>query len=101
MTIEKFAHDKIMILQENVKLASMTVQVGNKNTQSYVKIISSEVEKIAFLLMTHIQMTYSQIFNSTKSSIGQKNVESLSLAEQLIEEIQTILNFLSQHRLRV
>ena len=88
-----------MILQENVKLASLTIQVGDENTQSYVQIISKEVEKIAFLLVTQIQMTYSRIFNTTKSSIGQKNVESLSLAEQLIVEIQTILDFLSQHRL--
>ena len=41
-----------MILQENVKLASLTIQVGDENTQSYVQIISKEVEKIAFLLVT-------------------------------------------------
>jgi hypothetical protein len=59
----------------------MTVQEGEDDTQSYVKTILREVEKIAFLLVTQIQMTYSRIFNTTKSSIGQKNVESLSLAE--------------------
>ena len=32
MTIEKFTHDKIISLQENVRLVNMTIQVGNEST---------------------------------------------------------------------